>query len=149
MRPVRNRDAVGGAHTAEIPALHGALEALADGRAGDVDLLAGYIVVSGELRADLDQHIFRDLELGQLVLRLDLSLGEVAAHALGRVLRLLGAGAQLEGHVAVLVAGAVGDDLTAFEAEHGHRDVAAGFIEEAGHAEFLGEDAGSHRSHPP
>jgi hypothetical protein len=82
------------------------------------------------------------------VLRLDFTLGEVAAERLGGVLGLLGARAELEGHVAVLLLGALGHDLTALEAEHGHRYVGAGFVEEAGHTEFLGDDAGSHRTHP-
>ena len=63
-------------------------------------------------------------------------------------LGLLGTGTELEGDVAVLVLGALRDDLTAFEAEHGHRYVCASFIEEAGHTEFLGKYAGSHRINP-
>src|SRR5207237_703116 len=44
-RAVRDRDAVGGAKTAEAPALHAALETLALGLALDVDDLAGDIMV--------------------------------------------------------------------------------------------------------
>ena len=57
-----------------------------------------------------------DAEFGDDALGLDLSLGEVAAHGLGGVLGLLGAGAELEGDVAVLLLGALADDLAAVEA---------------------------------
>ncbi|KAK0348335.1 hypothetical protein LTR94_037668, partial [Friedmanniomyces endolithicus] len=40
MRTVRNRHAVRGAQTTEVPALHGAGKALTNGMALDVDLLA-------------------------------------------------------------------------------------------------------------
>src|SRR5687767_6411640 len=148
VRTVRDGHAVGGAKAAEVPALHGAGEALTDRGGRDVDLLAGDEVVGGDFRAHVDEVVLGHPELDQLVLRLDFTLGEVAAHGLGGVLRLLGARAQLEGDVAVLVLGALGDDLAAFEAEYGHRYVDAGFVEEAGHTEFLGDYAGSHRINP-
>jgi hypothetical protein len=146
--PVGDADPVGGPHAAEVPALHGALETLADRDPGDIDLLAGDEVVGGDLGAHVDEHVFRDPEFGQGPFGLDLSLGEVAAHGLGGVLGLLEARAELEGHVAVLLLGALGYDLTAFEAEHGHWNVASRFIEEAGHAQLFGDYAGSHRINP-
>ena len=62
--------------------------------------------------------------------------------------RLSRARTELEGHVAVLVLGAVGDDLATFEAEDRHGHVGAGFVEEASHTHFLGDYAGSHRINP-
>src|SRR5215216_6972974 len=54
-RTVRDRDAVGGAQTAEIPALHAAGKALADRSAGDVDELADHEMVRLDFGADRDQ----------------------------------------------------------------------------------------------
>ena len=79
VRAVADRDAVRGAQTAEVPALHGALEALALARARHVDELAGDEVVGRDLGADLDHVLGRDAELGELALRLDLGDREAAA----------------------------------------------------------------------
>ena len=68
-----------GAQAAEVPALHGALEALALVGARHVDELARDEVVGRDLGADLDQVFGADPELGELALRLDLGHGEVAA----------------------------------------------------------------------
>ncbi len=54
-RAVRERDTVGGAQTAEVPALDAALEALTDGQTLHVDILAGQEVIGGQLGADIDQ----------------------------------------------------------------------------------------------
>ena len=62
---VGDRDAVGGAHAAEVPPLHRPREALADGEAGDVDLLARQVVIGRELGADVDQVFVGDPEFGQ------------------------------------------------------------------------------------
>ena len=144
VRTVRYGDAVGGAHAAEIPSLDGPGEALADGHAGDVDFLAGQEVVGRQLGAHVDQIVLGDPEFHHVPLRLDQSLGEVAALGLGGVLGLLGAGAQLQGDIAVLFLGALGGDLTAVEAEHGHGHVGSGLVEEAGHPKLSGDYAGSH-----
>src|SRR5205085_4418634 len=61
-RTVRDRDAVGGAQTAEIPALHAAGKALADRGAGDVDELTDHEVISLDFGADRDQAFLRDAE---------------------------------------------------------------------------------------
>ena len=105
-------------------------------------------MVGGDFRAYVDEIFLGDPELHQAMLGLDFALGEVTAHGLGGVLGLLGARAKLEGDVAIPFLGALGDDLTALEAEHGHRYVSPGFIEEAGHTEFLGKYAGSHQINP-
>src|SRR5690606_9825869 len=69
---------------------------------------------------------------------------EMAAHRLAGVLGLGLAGAELDGGVAVLFLGAHGDDLAAGELQDGHRDMAAVFLEDAGHAHLLRDDAGTH-----
>ena len=70
---VADRHAVRCPEAAEVVPLHAAGEALADRGAGDVDELAGEIVVRGDLLADADQVLRADPELGQLALRLDLA----------------------------------------------------------------------------
>ena len=70
----------------------------------------------------------------------------LATVGLGGVLSLLGSRAELKGDVAVLLFGALAGHLAAVERQHGDRHVVARFIEEAGHAELFGDDAGSHRS---
>ena len=102
---------MGGAHAAEAPALHRAGKALALGEALDVDHLAGDEMVGGDLRADVEQRILVDAELGDLRLGLHLGLAEMAALRLGDVLRLGRAGAELDGDIAVAAVLAAGDDL--------------------------------------
>src|SRR5690606_26592442 len=113
VRTVRDRDAVRGAQTAEIPALHGAGEALADGLGLDVDLLAGDEVVGRELGAHVDHRVRIDAELGDIGLGLDFELREGFALGLVGVLGLLRASAQLESDVAVTLLGTLADDLAA------------------------------------
>src|SRR5690606_10447563 len=69
---------------------------------------------------------------------------EMAAHRLAGVLGLGLAGAELDGGVAVLFLGAHGDHLEAGKLQDGHRDMAAVFLEDAGHAHLLRDDAGAH-----
>ena len=115
-RTVRDRHAVRGAQAAEIPALHAAGKALADRGAGDVDELADHEMVRGDLGADRDQRVIADAEFHDLALRLDLGDGEIAALGLADILDLAGAGAELQRDIAVLVLGAVTDDLAAAQA---------------------------------
>ena len=107
---------MGGAAAAEILALHDALEALADRRAGHVDELADDEMIGGDLGADVDQVVRADAELGDLALRLDRGLGEMAAQRLRRVLDLAQADAELDGGVAVLLVRALRDDLAIVDA---------------------------------
>src|SRR5690606_8633666 len=106
---MRDRNAVRRVETAEIVALHDALEAFADRRAGDVHELADDEVIGAELGAHLHDRIGGHPEFGEDALRLDLRLGEMAAHRLRHVLRLAPAGADLERDVAVLLVGALRD----------------------------------------
>ena len=55
VRTVRHRHTVGGAEAAEVPALHGAGEALADRGTGHVDQLAVDEVVGLHLGANVDE----------------------------------------------------------------------------------------------
>ena len=83
-------------------------------------------MVGGDLGADRDQRVVIDAELGELALGLDLGDGEMAAVGLGRALHLARAGAELQRDVAVLLLGAVGDDLAIAQPQHRHRHVLAG-----------------------
>jgi hypothetical protein len=77
VRTVADRDAVGGAHAAEAPALHRAGKALALRVAGDVDHLAGDEVLGADRRADRKQRFLAvDAELGDLLLERHLALAK-------------------------------------------------------------------------
>ena len=141
---MRDRHAVRGAQTGEIPPLHPAGEALADRGAGDVDELADHEMIGGDLGADRDEAVVVDPELGKLALGLDLGDREMAALGLGHVLRLAGAGAELQRAVAVLVLGAVGDDLAIGKPQHRHRHMLAAVREHAGHPDLLCDHTGTH-----
>src|SRR5215510_12962928 len=143
-RAVRDRHAVGGAQASEVPALHAAGEALTDRGPGHIDELADDEMIGSDLGTDRDQVAFLDAKLGELTLGLDLGDGEVATVRLGQVLRLTGAGAQLHRHVAVLVLGAVGDDLAIGKPQHRHRHVLAAVREDARHPILLCDHPGTH-----
>ncbi len=128
----------------EIVPLHAAGETLADAGAGHVDILAGQEMGRGDLRPDIHQRILGDAEFGQLCLRLDLGLGEMAALRLGHVLDLGIADPELQGGIAVLVLGALCHDLAIVDAQHGHRDVVALVGEDPAHAELLRDQTGAH-----
>src|SRR6185437_7280135 len=145
---MRDRDAVRSAQAAEIVPLHDAGKAAALARAGDIDELPGDEMRRRDLGAHLDERVGRHAELDELALRLDLRLGEMAALRLGHVLDLGLADAELERGVAVLVRAAHGDDLAVVDLEHRHRDVIAVLGEDAGHAQFLGDQSGTHRPIP-
>jgi hypothetical protein len=101
VRTVRNRDAVCGAQAAEVPALHGAGEALADADASDINLLARDEVLGRDHRADRQQVIFRDAEFANDRLRLHLGARELTTISRGLVLRLGGASGELHGVIAI------------------------------------------------
>src|SRR3546814_6784097 len=87
-RAVRDRNAVGGAHAAEAPALHAAGETLALRYALDVDNLAGDIMVGGDFGSDVEERVLGDPEFGYARLRLHLRLAEMTALRLAEVLGL-------------------------------------------------------------
>ena len=74
-------------------------------------------MISGNLFADPDQVLGADAKLGDFPLRFDLCDGEVAAHRLRDILGLRRAGAELDGGIAVLLAGALSDNLHIFHLE--------------------------------
>src|SRR5262245_55321522 len=146
VRAVRDRHAVRGAQSAEVPSLHRPGKALADRGAGDVDILADDEVVGRDLGADRDQGILGHTEFGDLALGLDLGHGKVPALGLRNVLDLACAGAELQRHIAVLVLGAVRDHLALAEPQHRDRHVLARLHEQAGHPHLLCNHPGAHGS---
>src|SRR4051794_3890507 len=133
--------AVGLRTALEVVALDRALEALALGGAGDLDLLADL--------EGLDRHGVADLQLGGLVAELHevahgrgAGLLEVAELGLGEVLLLRRAERELDGLVAVAVVRADRGDRARPGLQHGHALDAAVVEEHLGHPELLGEDGG-------
>src|SRR5262245_34467781 len=143
-RAVRNRHAVRGAQAGEIPTLHAAGKALADGNAADIDELARDEVIGGDLGADRNNGIFGHTEFGELALRLDFLLAEIAAVGLAHVVGAARARTELQRHIAILVLGPVGDHLTLREAQHRDRHVLAGFGEHPGHSDLLSNYTRTH-----
>src|ERR1700722_3785233 len=143
-RAMRDGNAVARAQAAEIPALHAAGPALAGRGAGYIDILANDEMIRRDLGADRNKRVGIDAEFGELALGLDLGHGEVAAVGFGRALYLADAGAKLQGDIAVLLFGAMADDLAIGEAEHRDRHMLASLGEEAGHSDFLCEHPGTH-----
>ena len=133
-----------GAQPREIPALHGAGPAFTGRRSGNIDKLTNDEVIRGDLRADRNDGIVVDAELGKLALGFDLGDGEMAAIGAIGALRLAHAGAELQRHVAVLIFGAVSDHLAIAETKHRHRHVFAGFGEQPRHSYLLREHPGTH-----
>jgi len=103
-------------------------------------------MIRRDLGADRDQRVFADAKLGHGALQLDLGDREIAALGLGDVLDLAGAGAELKRDVAVLLFGAVGDDLAIGKAQHRDRHVCAGLGKDPGHPDLLCDHTGTHGS---
>src|SRR5579859_642243 len=143
-RAVRDRHAVGGAQTAEIPALHAAGKALADRGAGNVDELADHEMVGLDFGADRDQRVLGHAKLGQLPLRLDLGDRELAALGLRHVDGLAGARAELQRDVTVLLGRAVAQHLAIAQLQHGHGDMFAGLGKDPRHPDLLCDHSGAH-----
>ncbi len=126
-----------GAATGEVPALHDALEALADAGTRDIDELADDEMIRRDLRADIDHVVGADTELRHLPLRLDRGGGEVTAERPRRVADLAQADAKLNGRIAILLDRALRHDLAIVDLEHGDTHLLARFREDAGHADLL------------
>src|SRR5690606_265149 len=103
--------------------LHDTLEALTDRRAGNVNLLARYEMVSCDFSAHLDEVLRGYPELGDLCLRLNGGSCEVTAQSLRRVLYLGKTDTKLNSRIAVLLLGTVCHDLAIFHAQNRDRDV--------------------------
>ena len=125
-------------------AFYDAGETLADGGAGHVDELAGDEMGRRHFGADIDKAILGNAEFGQFTLRFDLGLGIMATHGLGDVLDLGHAPTQLQRVIAVAFGGFLGHHLTAPDIKHGHRHMGAVVSEQAGHADFAGNQTGTH-----
>src|SRR6185437_2022288 len=143
-RAVADRDAVRGFETAEIPALHRAGEAAADGDAGDVHLLAGNEVIGLKLIAHFQQVRAIDTKLCHLAARFEFGLGELAASGLGSVLDLGKTRTELDGGVAVLLIRAGRHDGAAVELQDRDRDMGTVCQKQTGHAHLLRDDACAH-----
>ena len=110
--------------------------------------LTDHEVVGRDLGPNRNESALLDAKLRELALGLDLGHREISAIGLGQVLRLAGSGAELQGHVAVLVLGPVGDNLTLGEPQHRHRHVLPGVREDACHAHLLRDHSGTHVPRP-
>src|SRR6202011_6017750 len=144
-RTMRHRNTVGGAKSAEIPALHATGKTLTDRRAGDIDELADHEMIGLDFSADRDQRVFRDAELGDLALRLDLGDSELAAFRLRQINGLAGARSELQRDVTVLLGRAVTQHLTIAKLQHGDRDMLAGLRKDPRHPDLLCDHSGAHR----
>src|SRR5579862_4564195 len=143
-RAVRDRDAVGRPQAGKIPALHATGKALAGRSTGNIHELTDDEMIRRDLGADRNQPVVIDAELGELALGLDLGDGEMAAVGAVGALHLAQAGAELERDVAVLVLGAVTDNLAIAETQHRDRHVLAGLGEETRHSDLLRQHSGTH-----
>src|SRR5260370_30133002 len=139
------RDTVGGAKPAEIPALDAAGKALADRSAGDIDELADHDMVGMNFGADRDQRVFRDADLGDPALGLDLGDRELAALRLRQIDGLAGARTELQRDVTVLLGRAVTQHLAIAQLQHGHGDMLAGLRKDPRHPDLLCDHSGAHR----
>src|SRR5262245_21102430 len=101
-RTMRDRYAVRGFKAAEIPALHRAGEAAADGDTRHIDLLARHEMGSENFVAHFKETLLVHAELGNLTLGLDLGLREMTAFGACRAFRLLEARTELDRGIAVL-----------------------------------------------
>src|SRR3954468_21656690 len=144
-RTMRNRHTVGGAQTAEIPALHAAGKTLADRSAGDVDELADHEMVCLDLGANRDQRVLAHAELGDLPLGFNLGHRELAAFCLRQIDGLAGAGTELQRNVTVLLGRAVAQNLAIAQLQHGHRDMFTGLRKDPRHPDLLCDHSGAHR----
>ena len=127
-------------------ALDDARVSLADGHAGNVDLLAGREHVHLELGARLELlGILRvHAELAQLGAGFDAGLGEMARHGLGDPGGAALAERDLDGHVAVGFLGLHLRDAVAAAVEHRHGDGGAVVLEDAHHADLAADETETH-----
>ena len=132
-RPVINGNAVRSPEAFEAMTLHTAGKAFALGGSGNVDILPGHKVVSGNFRSDIDQAIGIDTEFNHFAFRLDLSGGKVTAHGLADVLHLSRRDTKLNGVIAILFSGTLGNNLTVIDLQHGDRNMLPVISEDTAH----------------
>src|SRR5690606_27517604 len=144
---VRARVAVAGAPGAEVVALDGAGEALALGRARDVDLLALAEHLGLELgaRGEVAEFVGRiEAELPQDAPGFDARLGEVARLRLGHAVGTAHAVGHLHRYVAVGLDGLDLGDAVVRHVEHRHGNRLAIVREDAHHADLASHKAKAH-----
>jgi hypothetical protein len=142
---MRDRDAVGGAKAAEVPALDTAGKPLTDRSAGDIDELTDHEMVGLNFGADRDQRVFRHAEFGDLAFGLNLGNRELATLCFRQIHGLAGAGAELQRDVTVLFGRAMAQHLAIAQLEHGHGDMFAGLRKDPRHPDLLCDHSGAHR----
>ena len=103
-------------------------------------------MISSQLRANLDEILGRNPELDDLSLRLNLSLGEMAALSARHVLNLARARAELKRGIAVRFLRPVRNHLALIELQHRHGHMLARVSEDPRHANLLCQQSRSHRS---
>src|SRR5205085_10923453 len=97
---------------------------------------------------DRNQSVFVDAEFGKLALGRDLADGEMTAVGPSSALHLAQAGTELQRDVAVLLFGAMTDDLAIAEPQYRHRHVFAAVGEQTRHSDFLCKHSGTHCPSP-
>ena len=105
-------------------------------------------MVDRDGRADVDQRIGGNTEFNDLALRLDTRRREMPAHRLADILDLGLADTELQRRISVALFGPRADHLAVVDLEHGDRYVSTVCGEHAGHAHFLCDKTGTHRSAP-
>src|SRR5665647_2322181 len=143
-RAVRDRHAVRGAQAAEVPALHAAGKTLADRDAADIDELTFDEMIGGDFSADRDQGILGDAEFRKLAARLDVGLTEITAVGLAHVVGAAQPGTELQRDVAILILGAMGNDLTLLKLHHRNRHVFSSLGEHPGHSDLFSHHSRTH-----
>ena len=125
---------------AEVVPLDRPLEALADGDAGDLDLLAGLEGLDGDGLARGE--LARPADLDEPPVRADLGLGEMPELGLGELALGHLVEGELDGVVAVGLDRPHGDDGAGPRLDHRHgREHAGLLVEDLRHAELPADDA--------
>src|SRR6185295_18624165 len=141
---VRYGYAMRGTQAGEVPALHRARKALADGDSGRIHELSRHEMICGDLGAHWDEIGLFHPELRKLSFGLDLVGREMAALGLAHVLWTPSARPQLKRDVAVLFRAPVRHHLAIPEPKHRDRNMLARVREHAGHSDFLCDHSGAH-----
>ena len=91
----------------------------------------------GQFGADFKQAVFRHSELAQLFLRLNIRLGKMSFHRLRHIFGLYGAGAQLNGGIAVAFHGSDVNDLKIVDGKNRNRHMSSVSLKNAGHSQLF------------
>src|SRR3546814_7611218 len=103
-------------------------------------------MLGADFRADGNETVLAlDSELGNLLLQADLRLGKMLALRLVDILLLGLPGTKLHCEITIACSSAVGNDLAAFQGQNGHGNVTSILLKQAGHPDFLCDNASAHR----